>query len=293
MTDSPYIALKCIQPFSKPMSHMTIVGKSGFSLYINGKYLSMFTPTYDDFIKANSSGYVSFGGIKSLEDYHNQVYSVEIRFPLYSDVCAVEVGFKKGCTIKSADEYKKKGKLVFYGSSVTQGACVSKPGDDYVSLLSSRLDIDFLNLGFSGSAKAEDDMISYISSIKASAYIFEYDYNSPSVEHLRKTHYRLYSEVRRKNPKTPIILMTKPTADLSMSEDDRERFLIIKRTYDKAIENGDENVRFINLHGCLFDENTNQYGTVDNVHPDSFGFVKMAEKIYNILNNMLNKGEKL
>lgn len=68
------------------------------------------------------------------------------------------VGVSSDAIIKAAPSYKNKKPLLFYGSSITQGACVSRPGNDYVSILARKLNSDYINLGFSGNGNAEDAM---------------------------------------------------------------------------------------------------------------------------------------
>lgn len=285
-TDSPYIAIRCVQPFSNPMTHMTNVAKGGFSLFVDGKFASMFAPTYAQYKNGEECGQIVFDGMKNLES--TKRCDITLFFPLYSGVSKLYIGLKKGCKLDSPIPYKKSGRILFYGSSVTQGACASKPGDDYVNLISQRLDIDVINLGFSGSAKAEKRMINYIADIDARAYVFEYDYNSPSVEHLKITHFELYKTLRKNQPQKPILFMTKPTMNEFMSDNDRHRYDIIKNTCYHAKKVGDKNVYFINLHGCLLDKQKNLYGTVDNIHPNSLGFAKIADIIYPVLKKLLN-----
>ena len=45
----------------------------------------------------------------------------------------------------------------------------------------------------------------YISSIKRSSYVIDYDYNAPDAEHLQKTYYDFYKIIRDKNPSTPLV----------------------------------------------------------------------------------------
>ena len=86
--------------------------------------------------------------------------------------------------LKDAPEYRIKKPVVYYGSSITQGGCASKPGSSYESILSRRFDCDYINLGFSGTAKGEDEIVDYIKGLEMSVFVMDYDHNAPTTEHL-------------------------------------------------------------------------------------------------------------
>ena len=152
------------------------------------------------------------------------------------------------------------------------------------------LDFDYINLGFSGSAKAENVIADYIAEQDASVFVLDYDHNAPSAEYLRNTHFALYETVRKKNPETPIIMMTMPTIDEYQTRDVywRRREVIFK-TIERAKELGDENVYLIDCYGCFGKLVGGECGTVDNCHPDSLGFLRMAEALLPVLKKVLNE----
>ena len=127
-------------------------------------------------------------------------HTFTINFPLYHDVYELYVGLKEGSTILKAPDYSVKVPMVFYGSSVTQGGCASRPGTCYQAYLSRWFDADYINLGFSGNGKAEDEMIEYLAGLEMAAFVSDYDHNAPNAEHLLKTHEKLYREIRKKHP---------------------------------------------------------------------------------------------
>lgn len=112
--------------------------------------------------------------------------------------------------LKQAPKYAVKKPVVYYGSSITQGACASRPGNCYESILSRRLDCDYINLGFSGSAKGEDAIVDYIIGLDMSVFVMDYDYNAPTPEHLEKTHSKMFKAIRAEHPTLPIIIMPRP-----------------------------------------------------------------------------------
>ena len=286
-TDSPFIAIRVVEPYSEIVPHMTVAAKNGFSLYSDKAYLGMFAPSFRRIQHGIETEKIGFGGI--LENNFG-LSDMTLFFPLYSDVESVHIGLKRGCILHSPAPYKHTRPVLFYGSSITQGACASKPGDDYVNRLSRMLDTDILNFGFSGSAMGEPVMAEYLSSFDPSVFVFDYDHNAPSYEHLRKTHYPFYKVFRDAHPTTPIILMTMPGfAEDQYKPTRNPRYQTILDTYNRARAEGDENIYFLNAYGCFGEKLSGECGTIDRCHPDSLGFLRMANLVYPLLNELLNK----
>ena len=166
--------------------------------------------------------------------------------------------------------------ILYYGSSITQGGCASRPGMAYEAIISRRLDADFINLGFNGSARAEQPIADYLASLDPVVFVMDYDYNAPDPEYLAKTHENLYRTFRAAHPDTPVIMVGKPDFWLC-NESNMERRDVIYRTYNNARLRG-EKVIFIDGHS-LFPANMREECTVDNCHPNDLGMVGMADVI--------------
>lgn len=181
---------------------MALIGSAGFDLYIRGEdgkltYYGVFMPNND------SKGYESIVNFPTREKRE-----ILIHFPLYCAITELSIGLPEGASLEKWGGYKREKPIVFYGSSVTQGACANTPGTDYIGRVSRRFDTNYMNLGFSGSAKGEDTMMAYLASLDMSVFVYDYDYNAPTVEHLRKTHYKGYRTIRDAQPNLPIVICT-------------------------------------------------------------------------------------
>ena len=293
-TDSPYIVLRAEEPFVSPVAHMTMAGKYGLTVYVNSAYKKTVMPSYEAIVRADhtkgGNGEMILDGICRGLSANGEIYDVEIFMPLYCPISALYVGVKNGCTLKAPNEYKHKLPMVIYGSSITQGACASKPGDDYAGRLSRMLDSDYINLGFSGSAKAEPVMASYTAEREASLFVLDYDHNASDLEYLKKTHFPLYQTVRNANPDTPIIMMTMPTVEGCQSKPlFKPRREEIIGSFERAKALGDKNVYFVDCYGCFGARENGECGTVDGIHPDSLEFLRMAERLYPVLKDIFSK----
>ncbi len=299
ITDSPYYAVKVTLPFSTPFSNMTDMCHYGVATYVDGVFSRAFAPLYEQ-IKA---GDTTIGGNDEIVydglrvhlvncERRNEQYEMEINLPPYSAVKEILVGLKKGSVILPPKPYKHSEPIIFYGSSITQGGCATKPGDDYISRLSRLLNFDYVNLGFSGNAKAEKVMVDYLAKQNPPIFVLDYDHNAPDAEYLEKTHYPLYQAIRDAHPNTPIILMTMPIVrGFENHEWFKTRREVILDNYQKMIDSGDKNVYLIDCIGCLGELVNGESATMDNTHPDSLGFLRMAERVYPVLSELLNKLE--
>ena len=272
-TNSPYVAINAKMPFIEKMSHFAMTGSVGFDLYVDGVYAHTYRPAFD-----------IVDGYESIRDgLGDGMKEILINMPLYSDVSAVYVGLKEGSVIEAPTPYRVEKPVVYYGSSVTQGGCASRPGTAYQGFVSRELDVNFINLGFSGSAYAESQMYNYIKTLDMSVFVMDYDYNAVTVEHLDKTHEKMFLAIREAQPELPILLLTAPRARLSQHYLDRLE--IIKRTYQNALAKGDKNVYLI--EGTKLMELCGMDGTVDDCHPTDFGFYSMAKAISEVLKDIL------
>lgn len=292
VTDSPYIAVHIEEAFEEPFSHMTVVGKCGISLFVDGAFVKTVMPSYRQIVAGDptlgGTGTVSFDGLLTPFGVNGRVYQAEIYFPLYATVKSLTVGLQANATLASPKPYTYPVPVLFYGSSITQGGCASKPGDDYINRLSRMLDTDYINLGFSGSAKGETVMADYLAEQNPSVFVMDYDHNAPNAQHLKQTHYALYDTFRKKHPGTPIVMMLMPTVEGYESRPwNASRRAVILESYERARASGDENVYLVDCYGVFGKAVGGECGTVDDCHPDSLGFLRMAEAVYPLLKQLL------
>jgi len=268
VTDSPYIAISAKMSNVGKMPHFPLTGSAGFDLYErrDGEYIYLrtFIPPY-----SITDGYESLIELAAFDGKREFL----IHFPLYSNVDELYIGLDKDASVEKAPEYRYPVPVVYYGSSITQGGCASRPGCSYQAIISTTLDCDHINLGFSGSAKGEDAIAEYIAGLKMSVFVYDYDHNAPTPEHLEATHEKMFQTIRKAQPELPIVILSKPRKRLG--EVDEHRKEIIYRTYLNAKAAGDENVYFIAGSDLIEDAMSESY-TVDDCHPSDLGFFSMA-----------------
>ncbi|MBQ8879452.1 MAG: hypothetical protein IJY69_01265 [Clostridia bacterium] len=276
-TDSPYVAVKVNLHNVEQNSMMTVCSTMGLDIYADGVFAGGFFPPFDQ----------NEGNMESLKALgESKMREITIHFPLYSGVKDFYIGIDENARLEAAEPYRLDKPVVYYGSSITNGGCCTRPGMAYEAQISRQLNVDHINLGFGGSCKGELPMAEYIASLSMSAFVYDYDYNARNAEYLLETHKRLFDTVRAKHPTLPIIIITRP--DVNPSDDRSSRLNAIKATYDAAIAAGDKNVYFIDGSSFFADfEGLGNEFTVDGVHPTDLGFYLMARDIGRLLSTLI------
>lgn len=224
----------------------------------------------------------TFKKSKTLED-------VTIFLPRNEIIDEVYILLEEGSCLLSPTPYKYSKPILYYGSSITEGGISCNPSNAYNAIISRHLDVDYYNFGFSGSCKGELPMADYICSIDTSIFVYDYDHNAPTVEHLRNTHEMFFKRVRELKPNLPIVMITRPCA--IYGEEEIERRKIVKATYDNAILSGDKNVYFIDGEKFFNSFEDRQLCFIDTIHPNDLGFYKMAQTIEPVIKSILENLE--
>lgn len=236
-----------------------------------------------------------FAGLAAPEGYENKVFEkkfyknnemedITIFLPVADVIASVEIAINDDAKIEAPTPYKYSMPIVYYGSSITEGACCSRPSNAYSALISNWLDVDYYNLGFSGGAKGNLEVADYINTIKMGIFVMDYDHNAPSADYLQATHEPFFRRIREKNPDLPIVMMTSP--DFDYAEDKKIRREIVKKTYKNAVKEGDQNVYFIDGE-TFFGTEDRHCCTIDICHPNDLGAYRMAKVIRPVIQEIL------
>jgi len=201
--------------------------------------------------------------------------------PLYNGVEELKIGVPSGASLLPAPPRAAGLKpVVFYGTSIVQGGCASRPGMAYPAILARRLEREHFNLGFSGSAWSEPEVAQLLAELDPAAYVLDplpnmkEEWVAPRIEHLIKT-------LRVAHPKTPIILVENIAyCDADFVAQRRERCAQsnarLRETYERLRRAGDKHLLYVSAKGLLGPDTE---GTVDGVHPTDLGFLRMAHAI--------------
>ncbi|MCD6322493.1 MAG: hypothetical protein J7L77_05655 [Clostridiales bacterium] len=272
-TDSTSIRIVSDNDNISEYAHIPISAHSGYDVYINNVFKINIRPLY---------GEKKMDEIIELQQ-NNCMNLIDIYFPLYNNVKTFSFELDKEAHIKRAEKPKKP--ILFYGSSITQGGCASRPGNSYVNMLSTMLKRNIINLGFSGNARGDIPIAKYIGSLSIAAFVYDYDHNAPDTAFLRETHEAFFKALRRLKPDLPVIMMSRPGYE-RWQETAINNTAVVMTTYLDALNAGDRNVYFIDGK-TLFGTYGRDRCTVDGTHPNDIGFERMAESILPVLKDIL------
>ena len=284
-TDSPFVCIKVTMNTIHRFSHMPASNAAGFDIFVDdpdgyeSRYHKSFLPPWD----VNDNGYESRVDFKSRKMRH-----FTINMPSYSGVTDMFVGIADDATLSSGLEYRDMPPVVYYGSSITQGGCASRPGNIYQNVVCRRTNIDYINLGFSGSGRGEDAIVDYMASLDMCAFVCDYDHNAPSIEHLAATHYKMYEKIRAAHPDIPYIMLSKCDLDNEYDYNLARRDVVFE-SFRRARANGDKNVYYID-GPSIFRGKYQNMCTVDSCHPNDLGFALMADAITAELERAFTQG---
>ena len=273
-TDSRRIALCAVVGPAGYIKNVGAIGKCGLAGYVDGEWHYVVYPAASD-AEEMTGAY----------DLDGKMHEHTVYLPLFTPLYDLMIGLDDDAQVKPPRPYAVQKPIVFYGSSITNGASATHAGNAYVSVVCRRLDASFLNLGFSGSARGEENIARYIAGLDMSLFVMDYDHNAPDAAHLEATHERFFRIVREAQPDLPIALISKPDFDID-PEGNAARRAVIRRTYEHALAAGDARVRFIDGE-TLFGTTERRDCLVDGTHPNDLGFRRMADAITPVLRELL------
>ena len=208
-----------------------------------------------------------------------------LNWPLYNRIFKVYIGLQAGSVLEQGGSYYNELPVVFYGSSITQGAYASRPGNSYENILSRALNMDYVNLGFSGNCLGDIPMVDYMTTLPMSCFVCDYDHNSPNAEFLEKTHFEVYRRIREKHPELPFVMVTRP----DYMHRDAARRCVVMDSYQKARAAGDQNIYFID-GAAFYSGEERDACTFDGIHPNDLGLYRMAQGMVHTLRRILYGG---
>ena len=251
------------------MDHMPDTGIKGVDLYFKDN---------DEWQYINTGVPVGFNNeYKLIENMDNELREYKVFLPLYDGIKNIEIGVDSLSYVKKPKSNEKK-PIVFYGTSITQGACASRPGMAHTNIISRQLDRDVINFGFSGNGRMEEPIANLISDSNPIFYVIECMPNMyPDL--VSSNTIPLIDTIRSKDPNTPIILVDLFTSPLTALDKNaikgtNEMNNALKTQYDKMINNGYNNIFYLETQSALGDDFE---GTVDAVHFTDLGFIRYSD----------------
>jgi lysophospholipase L1-like esterase len=266
---------------SLAMPHMPATGVSGLDLYAHvdksWHYLTTHSP------KSQSDSFRFAWDLTPIPAGESRRYRIHL--PLYNGVKSFEIGVPKSATCTPTPTTESK-PILFYGTSITQGGCASRPGMAFTNILARRLDRPILNFGFSGNGRMEVEVVRFLTEIDPAIFVFDCVANC-TAEQLTERTAPCVKLVRDAHPKIPILLLAARAGDLTLLDDVRpmheQKKAAFKAVYE-ALRPSDPN-----LHYRPGEDLTGSDGeaTVDGSHPTDLGMMRYADALEPTLHQLL------
>lgn len=286
-TDSPRIAVRVQLSGPANMPHMPSTGQCGVDCYVGEPLRQRYAATarYDHKQDVYELLLVD---LKSPE-----MRDITLNLPLYQGVQAVEVGLERQCELQPPRSYADGGRVVVYGSSITQGGCASRPGMCYTNILSRRFDCEFINLGFSGNGHGHPEVARAMAAIDDVAlFVLDYDANMANAERLAPNLPVFIDILRQAHPSAQILVVSRIRFACEQYDPKEEKLRLTKREVQRDVverlrSGGDSRIVFLD-GGTLLGENWDEC-TVDGIHPTDLGFLRMADSLEPVLRKILQE----
>ena len=274
-SNSTQIAVKWESLFNNHMNHMTDVGIKGWDLYCwEGNKQWRFVNSARPSGKTNQATIIA-NMLPTEREYM-------LYLPLYDGLVSLSIGVDSLATIDQPliDYPIRKKPVVFYGTSILQGGCASRPGMAHTNIISRRLNRECINLGFSGNAFLDLEVAKVISEVDASVFILDFVPNA-SVEQMKERMETFYRIIRSKHPDTPIIFIEDPIFthtryDERIAKEVQRKNDTLKEIFNRLKKEDEKNIIFISSKNMLGEDGE---ATVDGVHFTDLGMTRYADLV--------------
>jgi lysophospholipase L1-like esterase len=263
--------------------HMAATGVSGSDLYMKteaGTWRWVGTVLPDDRV-------VRAPLVKSMSP---GVRTFRMYLPLYNGVDSLAIGVPHGSRFEPITPRTER-PIVFYGTSIMQGACASRPGMAFTSILGRRLDVPTINLGFSGNGWMEPELGDLLAELNAAVYVLDCLPNMKPAQ-VRERVEPFVRKLRAARPKTPILLVEGRIFPNAVVIPDRrvahdESHAALRSIYERMEKDGVAGLYYLKSDDLIGQDGE---GTVDGSHPTDLGMVRYADAYEPVLRRIV-RGE--
>lgn len=294
--NSPEVRIRYTVGGKHALPHMPATGVSGVDLYAvgsdgdlrwcAGKYAFGDTITYD------------FRNLAPNDNYHKKGREYRLYLPLYNSVKWLEIGTPDGTEFTPLAVRPEK-PIVIYGTSIAQGACASRPGMAWTSILGRKMDRPLINLGFSGNGRLEPEVVDLVAEIDAKVFVLDCLPNLTirpdsklglTTQEIKKRVLNSVATLRRKRPDAPIVLAEHAGyTDEAINPQSKHFFVevneVLREAFSELKSQGLKDIHLIPKADFGMDLES----TVDGTHPTDLGMMHYAEGYEKHLRGVLHE----
>lgn len=277
VSDSPFITLSWDIPYYKELRNITCIATNGFDLYTQIGEQWQYAGSASAWM-AHSDRIIASNLSPGLKKYR-------LHLPLFAEVTNLKIGVSKSATMQAAPPTQGK-PIVFYGTSITQGASASRPGLAYTSILSRQLSRECINLGFTGQGKFDSGILEVLCTADPEIFVLDCVPNSKP-EVVRKEALKFIKAIKKCKPDVPVLLMESLIRESAyLKRQDKRAFgsleyiraqnRELRMAYEAALAEGLHDLYYLKGDELLGDDHE---ATVDGTHPNDLGQMRIAAKV--------------
>lgn len=277
-SNSTRIAAKWEVLLNRSMNHMTPTGIKGLDLYClqNGKWV--FAGSGRPQGKVNTATIV-----KNMLPVEREYL---LYLSLYDGVTSLAIGVDSLSELSqpAVNLPLREKPVVFYGTSILQGGCASRPGMAHTNILERRLNRECINLGFSGNALLDLEIAHVAAGVDAAMFVLDFVPNA-TVEQMKERAGKFYSIIRSKHPDTPVLFVEDPIFthspfDTAIAKEVKDKNATLNVFFQSLKQRGEKNIYLLSSRDIIGRDGE---ATVDGVHFTDLGFMRYADVLYPII----------
>jgi len=270
-SDTLYVRWDLTETENLAMPHMPATGVSGIDLYAR-----------------DNTGKLKFCANGRPKEGSNQATFVlppseefVLYLPLYNGLKQLQIGIPQNKILSKLPPASPNQSIVFYGTSITQGGCASRPGMAATTIVGRVLDAPVINLGFSGNGRMEAEMAELLSELDPAVYVLDCLWNM-SYEMVSERLEPFVNKLRESRPDTPILLVE----DSSVKNVPTPKGDILRQIYAQLQAQGVQGLYLLPNTDMLGEDSD---GTVDGCHPNDLGMARQAAVFVKCLGPILKQ----
>ena len=226
--------------------------------------------------------------INMISDMDGREKECMLYLPMYSEILKLDIGIDSGAEISPMPSPFRH-RIALYGSSYTQGACISRAGMSYPMQFVRNTGIQLLSLGCGGSCKMQDQFTRVLRDCEVDAMVFDC-FSNPNADLIHKRTKDFVRKIRETHPGTPLVFISsvyRENRNFSLKNEAYERAKMEAAREEMAeITKADKNVYFIDIKELTGNDHET---SVDGVHPSDLGYQRWAKAIEKPLLKILRK----
>lgn len=281
ITDSPSITVESVFGDERKASYTMLQASRGYDLYVKvadaWKWAASGALTPDE--KDCPCNLIS-GLDRTRKEFL-------LYLPMFTELLSCRIGVERGSSIEpSPDPFRHR--VVFYGSSFTQGTGTARSGMAYPLQFERRTGIQAISLGMGARCLMQDYVAAVLADVEADAFVFD-TFSNPPVEMIEDRLFPFIERIREAHPGVPLIFQQTILTEGSAFSPERRRNELarmarVEQLMKTAVSRYDD-VFFIHP-----DPSGSPYAaTPDGLHPDDAGYCRWAESIRKPILKILKK----